>query len=428
MKITLYRIALSLLLFNCSKTFAQNKILFDATKAEMAGSADWVIDADTYNIVFSSSTHLPYVNNSTSTGESNPQINPTPSQSGITISSTEGFWDGAISAWAVDCVKQGYDVETLPYDGVITYGNTSNPQDLSYYKLFVVVEPNILFSAAEKTAIMNFISNGGGLYMISDHAGADRNNDGFDSPMIWNDFMTNNPVQNNPFGIQFDMVGSPTGISETSSNVAILPTNPILHGTAGTVTKLKFSGGDTMTLNTTQNPNIKGIIFQNSYSNSGLTNVMCAYTTYGNGKVVAIGDSSPFDDNTGDPNDSLFNGYYDTTMSGNHQKLIMNSTIWLMTTNSAATNENLFDSSHFIISPNPTKNKQIHLSFTLEDTQNAIISIYDNLGRTIKEVQWSELSSGINYQTIDASDLITGTYYCKISTNNKNKISRLIIQ
>ena len=31
-------------------TNAQIKILFDATKAEMAGNADWVIDADEFNL------------------------------------------------------------------------------------------------------------------------------------------------------------------------------------------------------------------------------------------------------------------------------------------------------------------------------------------------------------------------------------------
>jgi hypothetical protein len=29
---------------------AQTKILFDATKAEMAGNGDWVIDADSHNL------------------------------------------------------------------------------------------------------------------------------------------------------------------------------------------------------------------------------------------------------------------------------------------------------------------------------------------------------------------------------------------
>ena len=63
---------------------AQIKILFDATKAEMAGNADWVIDADSK------------LNN-----ESNPQRIPTPAQSGITASTSETYWNGGISAWAI---------------------------------------------------------------------------------------------------------------------------------------------------------------------------------------------------------------------------------------------------------------------------------------------------------------------------------------
>ena len=60
-----------LLLLIGSIANAQVKILFDATKVQMAGSADWVIDADVHNL---------YTNNTvTTTGtESNPQRVPTP--------------------------------------------------------------------------------------------------------------------------------------------------------------------------------------------------------------------------------------------------------------------------------------------------------------------------------------------------------------
>ena len=155
MKKSLYKIILSLFLISTFNIKAQNKILFDATKGEMSGNGDWVIDADTHNIFFSSSTHLPYT--STGTGQSNPQRIPTPAQSGITSSTIETYWDGALSALAVDCVKQGYTVETLPYNSQITYGNSANVQDLSNYKVFVVDEPDWYFSATEKTAIVNFV-------------------------------------------------------------------------------------------------------------------------------------------------------------------------------------------------------------------------------------------------------------------------------
>lgn len=297
------------------------KILFDASKAEAAGNADWIVDADAHNLGYSSGPAI--LNNGT---ESNPQKIPTTNQSSVTASTPETFWSGALSYWAIDCAKRNYIVETLPYNGQITYGNSSNTQDLSNYKVFVVCEPNILFSASEKTAILNFVLNGGGLMMISDHTISDRNNDGEDSPFIWNDLMSNNTVQANPFGITFDLAD----FSQTTSNIPSLPSDSILQGPAGTVTQAQWSNGTSMTLNPTANTTVKGVIYKTG-SAFGNTNVMAAYARFGNGKVAAIGDSSPCDDGTGDPNDVLFNGYTGDA-SGNHKKLLMNMVIWLATT------------------------------------------------------------------------------------------------
>ncbi len=310
------------LFFFTTPGIAQVKILFDATKAETAGSADWVIDADLHNIGYSTG---PAVVGSGS--ESNPQRFPTPLQSTVTTATAETYWEGGLSAWGIDCVNRGYEVETLPYNGAITYGNTSNAQDLGNYKIFVVCEPNIVFTATEKTAILNFISNGGSLFMISDHNGSDRNNDGWDSPHIWDDLMTNNTVQTNPFGISFDYAD----FSGTTTNVLSSPTDSLLHGPMGNVSEAEWSDGTSMTLSTAANPTVKGIIFK-SGSTTANTNVMCAYARYGNGKIAALGDSSPFDDGTGDPNDALYNGYF-SDAAGNHRLLIMNATIWLATTN-----------------------------------------------------------------------------------------------
>ena len=151
---------------------------------------------------------------------------PTPAASGITSSTPETYWTAALSSWGVALVKLGNTVENLPVGTAITYGNASNPQDLANYSIFVVDEPNTLFTAAEKTAIITFVQNGGGLFMISDHTISVRNNDGYDSPAIWNDLMTNNSVQANPFGYSIDL----TNISETTSNVLSISTNTILNG------------------------------------------------------------------------------------------------------------------------------------------------------------------------------------------------------
>ena len=395
---------------------AQNKILFDATKAETAGNADWVIDSDLFNLSYSGGPA------SIGGNESNPQRVPTPAQSGITATTPESYWKGALSAWAVDCVKKGYTVETLPYNGQITYGNSSNVQDLSNYKLFIVVEPNIDFMASERTAIINFVNNGGRLFMISDHNISDRNGDGIDSPVILNNLMSLNSVQVNPFGITFDN----NNISVLTSNVATTTTDPLLNGTYGNVTQMKYSNGSTMTINTTQNPSVKAVIFNTGAVTTGTTNVMCAYATFGSGKVVVVGDSSVPDDGSGDTGDSLYDGYI-ADAAGNHQKLLMNATVWLMTTTLA--NENFdFDKLNFNIAPNPIQNKQINISYNLISSENVSISVFDSLGRTVKEIKAISEFSGINYKTIDASNLQSGIYICKIATDSGTKSLKIILE
>jgi hypothetical protein len=56
---------------------------------------------------------------------------------------------------------------------------------------------------------------------------------------------------------------------------------------------------------------------------------MVATSRYGNGRIASVGDSSPFDDGTGDSFDVLYNGYTGDATPNNHRNLIMNSTIWL---------------------------------------------------------------------------------------------------
>jgi hypothetical protein len=352
------------------------KILFDTRKAESAGNADWVIDADQWNIFWNPGPIISGASNN-----ANAQRFPTPSQTLITVSTPETFWTGGISYWGIDCVKKGYQVESLPYNASLTYGNTSNPQDLSNYKVFVVCEPNIAFTVAEKTAMMQFIQNGGGLFMISDHTISDRNGDGLDSPDIWNDFISNNGVLNNGFGFKFDLAD----FSQTSSNIFASLNDSIIHGPAGNVTQVKWSSGTTMSLTPSQNSTVKGVIYKTG-TNPGNTNVMCAYARIGKGKVAALGDSSPPDDGTGDPNDILYNGYI-ADAAGNHQRLIMNATIWLATGGTAFSINETKAESIFAIYPNPSTE---HFTIDLKNkTEKFTVVILDVLGKTVfqKEIE-----------------------------------------
>lgn len=275
------------------------KFLFDATHAETAGNADWVIDED----------------------GSAPQNIPTPAQSTVTVSTAESYWTGALSSWGIALVQTGNTVETLPAGSSITYGNSGNALDLSHYDVFVVDEPNKVFTAAEKTAILNYVNNGGGLFMVSDHTGSDRDGDGWDSPAIWNDLMTNNTVQANPFGFSID----PANFSDITSNVLTTSSSsPILTGSQGTVTQMEFNNGTTATINTAVNPSVKGLIWKTSVTQNS-SNIMSLSSVYGSGRIFFVGDSSPIDDGTGAPGNTLFVSW--TNYS--HKNLFMNASLWL---------------------------------------------------------------------------------------------------
>src|SRR2546430_2675909 len=124
-----------------------HRILFDNSKAETAGNADWII----------------------STAQPDPTAqNPNPT--------TERSWTGAISAWGVALQRTGqYSLKTLPSGNPITYGG-GGALDLTNFDEFLMPEPNSPLSPARKTAILRFVQNGGGVLPIVDHTRSGRHN------------------------------------------------------------------------------------------------------------------------------------------------------------------------------------------------------------------------------------------------------------
>ena len=292
------------------------KVLFDATKAQMAGNADWVIDADVNNIGTGAGGLMVVGGGS----ESNPQRFPTPPQSGITASTPETYWKGALSAWGIALVKRGFSVETLPVGSRITFGDATNPQDLSNYGIYVIPEPNILFTLTEKQAIIRFVAAGGGVFLGANHDGSDRNNDGFDPVDVYNDLFNNNGIAVNPFGIRMNL-GS---FSVISNFVALdAATDPVLNGPAGAVTAMEFNSGSSLTCS---GPDAKPLVFRTAARSP--SEALFACSRYGLGRVAMIGDSSPPDDGTGDTGDTLFNGWF-AEVGGDHADIIINACLWL---------------------------------------------------------------------------------------------------
>jgi hypothetical protein len=121
---------------------------------------------------------------------------------------------------------------------------------------------------------------------------------------------------------------------------------------------------------------------------------------YGLGKIAALGDSSPADDGTGDPNDVLYDGYI-TGANGNHKKLIMNTTFWLV--NNLVTSIENNQPSSFNIFPNPFSDE---LTISLAENKNSAFEIINLSGQVVYGFTVGEKFSA----TIDLSFLTPGMY------------------
>ncbi|MFF5288230.1 hypothetical protein [Paractinoplanes globisporus] len=278
-----------------------HRVLFDNSKAETAGNADWII---------STSQPDPLGQNS----------NPT----------SETSWTGALSSWGVALQRTGsYSLKTLPAGNTITYGG-SGALDLKNFDVFVMPEPNVLLSAAEKTAIMKFVQAGGGFFLIVDHTGSDRNNDGYDSVEIANDLLTNNTVDStDPFGFSIDS----NDISSENPTAISSSTNPVINGPYGRVTGSIIRDGSTQTLHKADNSSVAGLVWRPGSSQTGSTGAFFTTSTFGSGRVAVWGDSSPIDDGTGQSGNTLYDGWNDT--AGTNKALALNATEWLAGTGSS---------------------------------------------------------------------------------------------
>jgi hypothetical protein len=386
----------------------QKKFLFDATKAETAGNADWILDADSKN---------------------SPARYPTPDQATVTSSTSETYWTGALSAWGIDLVKLGYKVETLPSGTSITYGTTSNAQDLSNYDVYVVDEPNTSFTTAEKTAIVNFVKNGGGLFMICDHAGADRNNDGWDPIRVWNDLIRNNGVQSNPFGFIIDST-TVASSSETTTKVNTDTKDPIIYGPVGTVTEMMFSAGTTAHLVTSATGTAVGEVWGSSGTVGSSSAIWSLRATYGAGRVVFVGDSSPADDGTGWSGKSL---YYSWTgeANGNHRLLHLNGSLWLAKVTGTVTDihNKEIKPSEFALEqnyPNPF-NPATVIGYNVPSEEFVTLKVYDALGNEVASLVNEEKPAGTYSQTFNAANLPSGTYIYRLSSNSFSATKKMLL-
>ncbi|MEW5761309.1 MAG: DUF4350 domain-containing protein, partial [Candidatus Thermoplasmatota archaeon] len=226
-------------IFFLSYASAKN-VLFDNSHAQIAGNADWSIYG--------------------------------------------GYSDYANELWG-----KGYNVASLD-NGPI------KEEKLSNYDVLVIPEPNTVFSSEEQNAIVKFVENGKGLFLIGNHRGADRNNDGYDAVEIFNSFSFK-------FGIRFD------NNKKKQDEVRDISQSEITNG----VSMIGFWDGCTISGG-------NKLIFLDDGG------AILVYSNYGNGRIVAIGDSAVFNDGRGsNGNNPNHNGF----AYGDNARLGLNIIDWL---------------------------------------------------------------------------------------------------
>lgn len=331
----------------CKVSGNGRRYLFDVAHGQIAGNADWVIDGI--------SNRLPY---------------PSQLDNGL---NNDASWSGNYSSIALFLAKIGHEVQSLPVNSTITYGGVA-PTDLKYFDVLVLSEPNKRYSQAEINAIRDFVILGGkSVLMIGDHTidaangdgsipnvdhgscliASDRDNDGWDSPRILNQILRNPNNNSYDMGIEFNL----TAIAKDACNSPEVTTNRAalnnVHvnyvlkgrngiqghsGTVGPITGISYYWGSTMKC--TGNEAFMLFAEPNMPANSNNNNDCRAALSEGignngnGGRIVAFGDSSPFNDNTGyDYNDtnSPFNSWLNDSHgnSQNHRNIMINALLWL---------------------------------------------------------------------------------------------------
>ena len=177
---------------------------------------------------------------------------------------------------------------------------------LDQYDAIILAEPNDPYSDEECKFFQEYVKNGGGIFIIGDHGNADRNKNGWDAVRAFNEFCPT-------FGFKFkgDIIYE-APIAGTANTK-----HPAMFGFRG-VGVWAGSSFDIL-----DEKLATGLI----NSRKSKAPYMVA-SEYGNGRVFAIGDSSPFDDGVGSGEAKKLHDSYDSFMYS-HPQIAYNAMMWV---------------------------------------------------------------------------------------------------
>ena len=178
--------------------------------------------------------------------------------------------------------------------------------DLKDIDVLVIPEPNDRFTQEEIHVIHTFIENGGGLFAIADHGGSDRNFSGWDSSLIFNEIL-------GKYGITF----AANTFSEAPIRGYLNNQHPVMHGIS------RLGAWAATTIFFQKSPfKITSLVRPRSETGSFLLSAEIS-----KGRLIAMGDSSPFDDGTGSDDKNRHSSYQSWLFD--YPRLAVQATAWL---------------------------------------------------------------------------------------------------
>jgi hypothetical protein len=217
--------------------------------------------------------------------------------------------DGGYSSWADELRRQGFEPRSITDKSI-------SSRTLLEANVLVIPEPQNPFSDTERQAILEFVQRGGGLLMIADHRDSDRDNDGWDSPEVFNgwDGKTPSDAPNEyrksldaalTFGLSFSFASS---FRDPVITIKPVASHSITDGlpSAGIYVGTSTEGGTPL------------------LGANGKTYL--AVNEIGKGRVLGYGDSSAFSDGTfSDGTKSKYNNWVNLS----NARLAINAVKWL---------------------------------------------------------------------------------------------------